>query len=293
MLYGLLGGILWALDTVILSMALAPFDLIWLAPAVATFLHDTFSALYLWLLMLIREDTKAMKALFRRRQSLWLVAAGLLGGPIGMCGYVFAIGTLGPGLTAVLSCLYPALGALCARLFLHDSFSMRQGIGLLISLLGVGLLSWGGTGTIPNLPLGLFWVSLCILGWGLEGVVAQKGMKDELVSSQEALTIRQSTSALVFGLVLMPLLNGWPLCLEIAASFSIWYLAGAALAGTLSYLNYYKAIHLIGAAKAQPLNITYAAWALVFAFVFQGAVPGLFQIVCAIMIVGGAIYSAS
>ena len=38
----------------------------------------------------------------------------------------------------------------------------------------------------------------------------------------------------------------------------------AALAGTVSYLCYYRTIHQLGASTAMALNITYAAWALLF-----------------------------
>ena len=53
MLCGIFAGITWALETVILGMALSmtPFvsdsQAIFLAPFVSTFLHDALSALYL------------------------------------------------------------------------------------------------------------------------------------------------------------------------------------------------------------------------------------------------------
>ena len=41
----------------------------------------------------------------------------LLGGPVGMTGYLLAIKYLGPAYTAIISSLYPALGALLSYLF--------------------------------------------------------------------------------------------------------------------------------------------------------------------------------
>lgn len=292
MIYGLLGGILWALDTVILSLALAPFDLIWAAPAAATFLHDSFSAIYLLLLTAVRKQFSKLKTIFRSRQSLWLIAAGILGGPIGMCGYVFSIQFLGPGLSAVLSCLYPAIGTVLSVLFLKEKFSLIQGGGLVLSIAGVMFLSTGGTGSVSNLGLGLICSLVCILGWGMEGVVAQIGMKGGFVTNDQALLIRQCTSAIVFGLVVVPVISAWPVVSDLVYSSSFGIIAIAAAAGTLSYLNYYKAIHLIGTPKAMPLNITYSTWALLFSFLILGTVPSLFQIFCAFLVLTGSIICA-
>ena len=55
----------------------------------------------------------------------------------------------------------------------------------------------------------------------------------------------------------------------------------AAAAGTASYLFYYKAIDLLGAARAMALNISYSAWAVLFAFLLQSIVPALSKSCCA------------
>ena len=66
----------------------------------------------------------------------------------------------------------------------------------------------------------------------------------------------------------------------------------AALAGTISYLFYYKAIDTIGASRGMALNISYSAWAVVFG-IFAGVVPGAFEIICCIVIIVGTVLSAS
>lgn len=287
---GLLGGVLWALDTVLLSIAMAPFDLSWLAPVAATFLHDACSAFFLLAETLIEKKGRALWKVLQDPDSRWLIAAGILGGPIGMCGYSFSIRYLGPGLSSVISCLYPAVGALLGVLFLKEPFHRRQVVGLGISLAGILLISIGDIGIVPNFLAGLAFGLFGVLGWGIEGVAAQKAMKKEAVSNQQALVIRQCISSIAFAVVILPILRGWPLAVSMADSSSgLWILAAAA-AGTLSYLNYYSAIHLIGSARAMSLNITYAAWAIVFSFLFFGTVPSLLQIISATMVVGGAIY---
>ena len=66
----------------------------------------------------------------------------------------------------------------------------------------------------------------------------------------------------------------------------------SALAGTTSYLFYYKGIDAIGPAKAMALNISYSAWAVVFG-TFMGAIPGPLEIACCIVIICSTVLSAT
>ena len=67
----------------------------------------------------------------------------------------------------------------------------------------------------------------------------------------------------------------------------------AAAAGTASYLFYYKAIDLLGAARAMALNISYSAWAVLFAFLLQSIVPAPIQIVLCVVILVGTVLAAT
>ncbi|MEY8380446.1 DMT family transporter [Ileibacterium valens] len=293
-LFGLAGGMLWAVDSVILSMALAPYEMIWMAPVVATFIHDSISALILILLQIAKKKLGQLLHLLTMKEGRWLIFAGLLGGPVGMSGYVFCIRYAGPGLSAVFSCLYPAFGLLLSFLLFHERFSKRQILGLILSLSGVIALSAGSAQSDnSNLLIGLVFGLVCALGWALEGLVAQKSTESQMVSSDQALTIRQITSSITFGLILVPLLDGWPLTSQIIMSPDLKVIALAAIAGTASYLCYYKAIHLIGASKAMPLNITYSGWAIVFSLLLLGSIPTFLEIAAAIIILAGALMCSS
>ena len=70
-------------------------------------------------------------------------------------------------------------------------------------------------------------------------------------------------------------------------------IAVAALLGTVSYLCYYKAIARIGAAKSMALNITYSAWAIPFSLLLLGIMPDARGVVCAIVIIVGAITAST
>ena len=96
MLTGILAGVTWALETVILGIALQMSPLTsdtriaFLAPFIATFLHDAFSAIYMLLYHVARGKIKDLLAICKKKSVLWLILSSAIGGPIGMTGYVMA-----------------------------------------------------------------------------------------------------------------------------------------------------------------------------------------------------------
>ena len=118
-------------------------------------------------------------------------------------------------------------------------------------------------------------------------------MRDDAVDNETALQIRETTSALVYGIVVLPLFGAWGFTASAAPSLATGVIALSALAGTASYLFYYKGISVIGAAKAMALNISYSAWAVVFGFVLQGTVPTPATVFFCVLILAGTVLAAS
>ena len=118
-------------------------------------------------------------------------------------------------------------------------------------------------------------------------------MRDDAVDNETALQIRETTSALVYGIVVLPLFGAWGFTASAVPSLATGVIALSALAGTASYLFYYKGISLIGAAKAMALNISYSAWAVVFGFVLQGTVPTPATVFFCVLILAGTVLAAS
>lgn len=190
----------------------------------------------------------------------------LLGGPIGMSGYVAAINYIGPAYTAIISAMFPALGAFFSYIFLKEKMLVRQMIGLAVSILGVILLGYTPDKALgrSHIVLGFACALICCVGWASEAVICAYGMKDPDVSDDHALAIRQMTSAVFYGVVILSLLKGWRFTIDIIDTKATGIILLAALFGTASYLCYYRAINKIGATKAMALNITYSAWAIIF-----------------------------
>lgn len=270
--YGLVSGITWAIDTVLIGIVLSMTtflefqEVLLVAPLISTFLHDTFSAIWMMIYLGVKGELGTALGKLKVSSGRIIIIAGALGGPIGMTFYVLSLQNIGASYTAVISSVYPAVGALFAFIILKDKLGIRNWIGLLISIGFIVLLSYSGNLVVgSNISLGLLFIIICVVGWGLECVVSAYAMRNEGIKAEHALLIRQLASSVIFGTLVIPFFIGHSYTVQIISSPSVVLaLAGVAMAGTLSYVFYYNAINTIGPVKAMAMNITYAAWAVGF-----------------------------
>ena len=205
MFTGIFAGITWALETVILGIALgmSPFvstqEAVVLAPFVSTFLHDLFSALFMLVYNMVRGNLRSLSGVFRNADFRWLVLASAIGGPVGMSGYVLAVNHMGSAIGAVASAVYPAVGTVLACVFLKENVRWYQWIFLTFTLFGVYGLSYSPNLVVGNFWLGLLGAFLCAFGWGIEAVILAKCFRNAEIKDESALLIRQSVSALIHG----------------------------------------------------------------------------------------------
>jgi drug/metabolite transporter (DMT)-like permease len=304
MITGILAGVTWALETVILGIALGMSPLVsteqalFLAPFVSTFLHDACSALFMVAYNLIRGKGRELLGVFKSSGLKWLILASAIGGPIGMTGYALAVNHMGASVGAVASAVYPAIGTVLAYIFLKESVKWYQWIFLICTLLGVYGLSYSPGIQVENFWLGLLGAFMCAFGWGIEAVILAKCLKDPSIKNEYALNIRQMTSALIYGLLIIPVLGGWKFTAGLFTGHTGMLLitvAIAALFATVSYLFYYKTIAKVGASKAMALNITYTAWAIVFTVIIlrDFSVLNPFTLLCAAVVVVCGILAAT
>ena len=247
MFAGIIAGITWAIETIVLGIALAmpPFvstkQAIVLAPFASTFLHDLFSAIWACIYNGVRGNLPNVVKALKTRSGKFVALAAVIGGPVGMTGYVLSVANMGASIGAVASAIFPAIGAVLAYFFLKEKMSWYRWVFLVLSLLGVYGLSYSPEINIVNFWLGFAGTLMCAFGWGIEAVIIAKCVQDDAVTS---------------------LFNG--------TGWLIPTICIAALFATVSYLFYYRAISQIGASKSMALNITYSAWAVVFSVIFLG-----------------------
>lgn len=315
---GIIAGITWAIETALLwgALSLSPLsEAAFLAPLVATFLHDLCSAIFATAYNGVRGNAKKVWDAFKTKSGKWVAIAAIIGGPIGMTGYVMCLNYMGI-MGAVASAIFPAIGTVLAYFFLKEKMKWYQWCFLIITLCGVLAL-----GITPDMATSNFWLGfigalMCSFGWGIEAVILAKSMKDGEVTDEQALQIRQTTSALFNGIIMIPLvslfvgnhdiLGGWKFSVTLfdfeATGWIIPAIVIAGLFATVSYLFYYKAINQIGAAKAMALNVTYVAWGIVFSIPvnmwlfstpFAETLPTGFAVLCSLVVLVCGIFAAA
>ena len=57
-----------------------------------------------------------------------------------------------------------------------------------------------------NFLLGFLSALVCVLGWSLESIICAYGMKDDEISSTQALQIRQFVSSVFYGIQIIPII---------------------------------------------------------------------------------------
>lgn len=298
--FGIGAALTWAFDTVVLGVALAmpvfssSAQIVALASFVSTFLHDASSAICAFVYMAARHKLGETWKALHGRAGLVVIIAAIVGAPVGMTGYVTAINNIGPGYAAAISAFFPAFGALLATLVLHEHLKGYQWCGLIAAVVAIAVLGWTPADGIPgSWTAGVIGALVTVVGWGSEAVIIDWGLRNTSVDDEVAMQIRQTTSALTYALILLPILGGWPAALEVIRSEAMPLIALAAISGTSSYIFYYKAIAALGSQKAMALNITYSAWAIPFSMLIVGTIPEVRGIVCALVILVGAIVAAT
>ena len=288
MFVGMLSGLFWAIETILIGsvMELDCMQALYITPFICTFFHDFSSALWIGLYNLFKGHNLDFKCLIHSRDAKYVALAAMVGGPVGMSGYMMTIHYLGSSIGAVVSAIFPAVGAVLAVIFLKEKMRWYQWIFLFMTLLGVYGINFTSDINVVNVWMGLLGAVLCSFGWGLEAVILAKKLKEEHANDACVLQIRQMTSACVYGLVLFPLISKMNISLHIFNGKVLVQLGFAALFATLSYLFYYKAIAKIGASKAMALNISYVAWAMFLPAVLFGNFTSLtpFTVVCAMVV---------
>ena len=140
MFAGILAGITWAIETVALNKAfdLNPIQAMIIATLVTAFLHDSCSAIFSWLYNGVRgKFPEVFRSLFKTKSGKWVVIAAIIGGPVGMTGYVMTVQNLGYAIGAAASTIFPAIGAVLAYIFLKEKMKWYQWIFLFATLVGV------------------------------------------------------------------------------------------------------------------------------------------------------------
>ncbi|HOO56981.1 MAG TPA: EamA family transporter [bacterium] len=291
---GAFSGMVWGLDGAILgvAMAMSPFTggvSIITAPLAGAALHDGFAALWLLLINLFTGKSGEIAKTLRSRPGRLVCLAALLGGPVGMAGYLMSIANAGAAYAMAVSAIYPALGALMARVFLKERISARVWAGIAVCVAGAIVTGYAPPeqAAAGGFYTGIAFALLAATGWAAEGVLSTYGM--DLLDPDIAINIRQAVSFAVYLVIVVPLAGALPVLGRAVVSKSMGVVALAGLAGAVSFLAWYRSLNMCGVGRAMALNITYALWGIVFGLLFFGLELSAGLVAGALMITAGAL----
>ena len=295
-LLGVMVGIFWGLDGVLIGQVgqtpiLSQLDTALAAgisetafrfsPLVTAFFHESFCFVWVAAFLLLRKQLKqTFHILFHTKKGRATAIAALVGSPIGMSAYLLAIKYAGAPYASSISVIYPGVGAVISYFVLKEKLSLRAVIGIGVSLLGSFMLGLNPSADVPpTFFTGILFAVLAVLGWALEGVIigfAMKHVKEEddvQAAPQQLLCLRYFVAMIAYAVIVLPAVKGYPLAGAIISQGLVWYYAGIAVLGALTYLSWYKAVDLIGAAMGTALNSTAALWTILFsALLFRAAI---------------------
>lgn len=279
-LLGVIVGLAWGLDGVLMGEVgkNAVFSDFELSPLVTALFHDGFAFFWIALALVFSKQLLGAFKLLKTKKGLVTIVAAIVGAPVGMSAYLLAIKYAGAPYASSISVIYPGVGAILSYFILKEKLSIRAMIGIAVSLFGSFMLGFNPSADVPETFLkGVLFALVAVAGWALEGVIvgfAMKKIKNEdhiQATPQQFLCVRYLTSLASYALVVVPLVGGYGVAGKVISSGLVFKYAGIAILGAITYLAWYKAVDLIGAAMGTALNSTASLWSIIFSALLFGA----------------------
>ena len=208
------------------------------------------------------------------RDCLTIAACSFLGGTVFMAGYLIALVQAGPSYALTATAMYPVFGALFARPLLGQRLNRIEWLGVIVAVAGAAVtaVDAGSTADGARAVIGVAIALAADAGPALEGIAATHAMMT--VDADTAMAVRQMFSAIQLGLLVLIVPHGESVAAVVARTGGLGLpLIVAGIIGGYSWAIWYRSIRQIGVAKAMTLNITYAMWGILFAWLFVHAAP--------------------
>jgi drug/metabolite transporter (DMT)-like permease len=318
-LAGIMSGVLWGASGTVLGMALAyePFTnpiydtssmefkagvaILVACSLCGALMHDTFAALWVAVHNIRAGKFKEYGRSLRTKPGKMVCIGAILGGPIGMSGYLLGITFVNAAYALPITAAYPALAAILATIIFRELNPARVWVGVVLCIVGSFLVYYAplGEGQEKNIyfTIGMVLSTLACIGWASEGLLSTYGM--DMLDPDIALGIREAVSAIAYFIFVLPIVTLymtkfgptpiWEIVMASTRSsaFPIYALAG--FLGGFSYVYWYRALNMTGVARAMALNVTYALWGVLLGAIFTPLEPTIYLILGAAAIAAGAI----
>ena len=255
-------------------------------PLACTAVNDMSAAIFLLFVNGLRGVLRSVHTLLNRSGAVLCLAA-LLGGPLGQLSYCLGILWAGPTYALALSALYPVIGCVLARFFLHQQINVRMACGIALAVAGAIITGFTTLETAAPLILpGMICAFIAALCWGSEIVLAVHGMSN--IEPDLAITLRESISGTVLLLMTVAFFSGGGAIhalFAVPAALGTLMIAGV-IAG-ISYFLWYAVNRAIGCARGMATNATYIIWGVVLQWGMGGSeASGQILLGCALVFAG-------
>ncbi|MBR0404053.1 MAG: EamA family transporter [Eggerthellaceae bacterium] len=198
--------------------------------------------------------------------------------------YFFAVERMNAGITTVFFYLYPAMVAAINLGVFHEKLTVSVAVALILSILGLVLISGIVGGELVLDPLGLVFALASALSFAIYTVLIQVTGRTE---GSFTVTFTLSwTSLLASCIVFAPSV---PAMLSLT-TYQIAVGCTMALANTiLPVVLYIQAVKYIGGTKTSLIGISETPFSLLFAFLILGETIAFMEGVGIVLIIGGIV----
>lgn len=236
--------------------------------------------LFLWNGYMGKYKLKELKRCLKQTRSCtkYYFFGAIFGEFVAILGSFIAMGFVGAGFAAVAGLLYVVVGTPLGAKFLGEKVTKRALLGIIIILIG-GVSIYAGSmlsdlsNPLTDQPwIGIIGGIMAAVGWGIEGVVATKGL--EVSEPDIAIHGRFITAALMWWVIVLPVMQllgfdmfGYVLQMDIVAWLVVITMG---LTFGICYVTWYRSFPLIGVARGQGLASLYGLIAVVALFLLLG-----------------------
>ena len=198
LLLGVISGFLWGCNNYLYDVgarSVSIEDAGILLPLACTAVNDVSAAVFLLVVNGLRGVLHLIHTVYSR-SGAFLCMGALLGGPLGQVSYCLGILWAGPTYALALSALYPVIGCILARVFLHQRMTVRMSVGIVLAVAGAIITGFSPPDFTAHLLLpGMLCALLAAFCWGSEIVLAVRGMAD--IEPDLAITLREMVSGII------------------------------------------------------------------------------------------------
>ena len=264
---------------------LSAFAVTYVLSAVGAAVNDICSAVWSLIYAAIIGRLGDFGRSLRSKPGRILIIAAIIGGPLASTAYVVGIQMAG-SIIIPIAALNAAIGAIIGRIIYKQSLSGGMIAGIVICFAAAVLIGstgfTGGVGFSGTTIIGIIAGFCAALGWGIEGAVG--GYACSIVDYEVAIVIRQCTSGLVNGVILVSILSmigedgiGSGISMvgqALVDAPSIWLFFIGGVFASVSFKFWYKGASMCGAALGMGCNGTYAFWGPFWCLIVCGLIFG-------------------